>query len=86
MEILRFLKWGWAGLEVWQRMFILAVSLQGIALFFDKHWAIAISGLGMLILIVYLSKWAFIDPLKSSWSRYKAHRNALLTKIKNSDV
>jgi hypothetical protein len=66
-------------------MFILAVSLQGLALFFDKSLAIAISGIGMLILLVYLSKWAFLDPLKSSWSRYKAHRNELLTKIKNSD-
>lgn len=84
-EISRFVVWMWTGLENWQKMFVVAIVLQAVALFMDKSWGVAVSGAGMAILAIYLFKWIIWDPLKSNWGRYKEHRNSLLTTIKNSD-
>jgi len=39
---------------------------------------------GMTLLLVVFFKWFVLDPLKSSWARYKEQRNQLLTTIKDS--
>jgi len=37
------------------------------------------------IFFVYTFKWAVWDGVRDSWTKYKAHRNQLLTTIKNSE-
>jgi dolichyl-phosphate-mannose--protein O-mannosyl transferase len=40
---------------------------------------------GMILLLIVFFKWFMLDPLKTSWTRYKEQRNSLLTTIKESD-
>ncbi len=84
-EIINFLSWQWRRFEVWQKMFIFSMFLQGVAFPLDKPWSLYISGLGLFIILAWMSKWLIWDGVKNSWESYKKSRNELLTTIKNSD-
>lgn len=83
-EILGFIGWTWSKFETWQKMFVFSMFLQGVALPMSKPWDLAVSGLGLTIILAYLLKWMVWDGVKTSWAKYKTHRNELLTTIKDS--
>lgn len=86
-EIFGFLKWHWDNWSVDQRFYMLAAFLIGCGL---KD---AITGdgpnilmqTGLAILFAIFLKWFVWEPVCDSWSKYRVHRNDLLTKIKMSD-
>jgi hypothetical protein len=84
-EIWSFLHWNWQRFEGWQKMFMFAMFLQGAGWGMSGDKGLYISGLGMGIILSYLLKWFVWDAIKSSWAKYKSHRNELLTTIKDSD-
>jgi Na+-driven multidrug efflux pump len=84
-EIWSFLCWNWQSWEGWQKMFVFAMFLQGAGWGMSSGLGMYVSGLGAGIILSYLLKWIVWDGLKSSWSKYKSHRNELLTTIKESD-
>lgn len=84
MELFRWLRWTWSTCESWQKMFIFAMFLQGAGFGMGGNYGIYVTGLGMTIVFCYLMKWFVYDSLKASWAKYKEHRNALLTTIKDS--
>ena len=85
MEILRFLRWQWRKFELWQRLFIFAMFIQGVGLAMAPPWSVWISGLGAAIVLGYLIKWAVWDNIKASWRRYQEERNQLFKTIRDSD-
>ncbi len=84
-EFLGFLRWGWVNFETWQRAFILAAFLQGVGWTLGGQWGPWIALAGAMIILGFLLKWCVWDAIKSSWAKYKQHRNELLTTIKTSD-
>lgn len=84
-EIWGYLQWMWQGFEGWQKMFIFAMFLQGLAIPMEnKDHALWVSGVGMAIVFGYILKWVVWDQIRASWAKYKQHRNELLTTIKNA--
>lgn len=84
-EIIGFIRWGWSSFESWQKIFIAAMLLQILGWFAPSPWGQWISGLGFAVVIGFMIKWFLIDPISASWTKYKQHRNSLLTTIKTSD-
>jgi hypothetical protein len=86
-EIFGFLKWHWDQWSVDQRFYMLAAFFVGCGL----KDAIAGDGpnilmqIGLAILVAIFLKWFVWEPVQASWSKYRIHRNELLTKIKTSD-
>jgi len=81
-----FIRWLFSGLELWHWVLILSLVLNVSSLFaLGTEIASPMNTAGMFLLLVVFFKWFMLDPLKSSWTRYKAHRNGLLTTIKDSD-
>ena len=83
-EVIGYLRWVWQSFEFWQKMFILAMLLQGFGWGLGGDQGLWFSGVGMAIVIGYMLKWCVWDQIRSSWAKYRAHRNELLTTIKQA--
>jgi len=83
-EIVGFIRWGWNNFEFWQKAFILAMTLQLVSIPLSSPYNLYAAGIGMTIIVAFLAKWIFWDSMRASWAKYKAHRNELLTTIKDS--
>lgn len=83
-EIFKYIHWVWTNFEFWQKMFIFALFLQGISLGLQEPYNFWILRLSVAIILFFFVKWAVWDGVKSSWAKYKDHRNKLLTTIKTS--
>lgn len=84
-EQIRFVRWLFSGLELWQWVLLLSLFLNLSSLFFlgtELASDMNTAGMGLLLLVTF--KWFVLDPLKASWARYKEQRNNLLTTIKDS--
>jgi hypothetical protein len=84
-EIIGWLKFTWTNWELWQKTFILAMCLQVIGWCIPGNAGWTISGIGFSIVMFFMLKWFVWESIKSSWAKYKSHRNELLTTIKESD-
>jgi hypothetical protein len=85
-EQIKFVRWLFSGLELWQWLMLTSMFLNVGSLFaIGTEMSSNMNLAGMSILLVVCSKWFVIDPLRVSWARYKEQRNTLLTTIKNSD-
>lgn len=85
-EQIQFVRWLFSGLEIWQWLMLISLFLNVGSLFaIGTEISSKMNLAGMSILLVVCSKWFVIDPLMTSWSRYKEQRNTLLTTIKDSD-
>ena len=81
-----FERWLFSGLEVWQWVLLTSLLLNVGSLFaLGTEISSGMNMAGMTLLLVVTFKWFVWDGLKASWTRYKEHRNTLLTTIKNSD-
>ena len=85
-EQIRFVRWWFSKLELWQ-WFLLASLLLNVGSLFAIGTEISsdMNLAGMVLLLIVFFKWAVWDSLKTSWTRYKEQRNSLLTTIKDSD-
>ena len=84
-EFLGFLRWTWSNFQGWQKMFMFAMFLQGLGWGMGGEWGIWVTGIGLCIVFGFMLKWFVWDSISASWTKYKSHRNELLTTIKNSD-
>ena len=84
-EVFNFLRWGYGNLQLWQKMFIFAMFLQGVGWTLGGEYGQYAVFAGISIVFGYLFKWAVWDSVKQSWANYKKHRNELLTTIRTSD-
>jgi dolichyl-phosphate-mannose--protein O-mannosyl transferase len=84
-EQIRFVRWLFSGLELWQWLMLVSMLLNVGSLFaIGTEVSSNMNLAGMIILLLVCTKWFMIDPLKVSWTRYKEQRNTLLTTIKDS--
>jgi len=86
LEILRFVRWGFSGLDIWKCLLLASLVLNLSSLFYlgtELSSNMNLAGNGLLV-IVFL-KWFVWDMIQHSWNRYKEDRNSLLTTIKKSD-
>ncbi len=85
MEIIRFIKWGIAKLELWQWAFILSGLLSIFSLLAPQPWNNYMNGFSLGIVFTFFFKWAIIDSIRSSWHKYREERNKLFGVIKDSE-
>jgi uncharacterized membrane protein len=84
-EQIGFIRWWFSKLELWQ-VFLLASLLLNVGSLFAIGTEISsnMNLIGMVLLLIVVFKWAVLDSLKTSWTRYKEQRNSLLNTIKDS--
>jgi hypothetical protein len=84
-EQIGFIRWWFSKLELWQWVLVLSLVLNIGSLFaIGTELSSPLNTAGMFLLLVVFFKWFMLDPLKTSWARYKELRNSLLTTIKDS--
>jgi hypothetical protein len=84
-EQIGFIRWWFSKLELWQWVLVLSLVLNIGSLFaIGTELSSPLNTAGMFLLLVVFFKWFMLDPLKTSWARYKEQRNSLLTTIKDS--
>lgn len=84
-EVIGYVKWTWSQQETWQKWFIVGMFFVGASLSAEGTVQQILVAVPACIFGFYLTKWAVWDNFKSSWAKYKQHRNELLTTIKESD-
>ena len=87
MEVFRFLKWHWDKWSFSHRAYMIGAFCMGCGI----PDAIKGNGPNIMMMIglgfwfaIFL-KWFVWEPTRDSWAKYRAHRNELLTAIKDSD-
>ena len=84
-EILGFIAWQWRKWELWQRIYIVGMTVfLGAVLLptpYDVYVVLALTG----AILAWTFKWAVWDNLQANWQKYRQERNQLFTTIKNSD-
>ncbi len=84
-EVFKFIRWAFSGLEIWQWVLILSLVFNvGSVFAIGTSIASNMNAIGMSLLVIVFFKWFVWDMVKASWTRYKEHRNELLTTIKDS--
>ena len=85
-EQIGFIRWWFSKLELWQWILLSSLLLNVGSLFaIGTEISSNMNLAGMVLLLIVFFKWFMLDPLKTSWTRYKEQRNSLLTTIKESD-
>ena len=84
-EFFRWMHWVWRRQERWQKLWIVAMFFMGMGLSAEGWAKIVVMSVPAAIFGFYVIKWIFWDTVRSSWLKYKEHRNHLLTTIRNSD-
>jgi hypothetical protein len=85
-EQIGFVRWWFSKLELWQWILLSSLLLNVGSLFaLGTSISSNMNLIGMILLLIVFFKWFVLDPLKTSWLRYKEQRNSLLTTIKDSD-
>jgi len=84
-EFIGWIQWSWFNFQFWQKAFIFAIAIQAISWLFPLPVGLYLSSFGVAIILGFIFKWAIWDTARSSWTKYKAYRNELLSTIKNSE-
>lgn len=83
-EIAGFLRYCWHGMDTWARLLILSVMLNIAAVFVPEYLRLYLQIAAWSIIFSLLFKIAVWDWFLDKWTKYKNHRNELLTTIKDS--
>ena len=83
-NILNFLRYGWSSWELWQRAIILSLILNVSSIFVPSPWGLYMTYVGWSVLILVVIKSIWFPMIQEKWTKYKNHRNELLTTIKDS--
>jgi hypothetical protein len=84
-EILGFFKWTWSNWELWQKAIILSFVLNIGSIFAASPWGQYMTYVGWGILLIVVIKDLWFPMIREKWTKYKNHRNELLTTIRDSD-
>lgn len=85
MNVIRFIQWQWQKLELWQKLFVFAMFLQGLGWTRGDEIGQWIGLSGLAIILAFMTKWFIWEPLRDNWIKYQEERQGLFDKIKNSD-
>lgn len=85
-EFFGWLSWVWRNWETWQKLWVVALFFIGMSLGLEGTARNVVIIIPITIFGYFMFKWAVVDTFKSSWTKYREHRNELLTTIKNSDA
>ena len=83
-EITRFLSYCWGSMDTWSRLLVLSVLLNISAVFVPEPVRLYLQVAGWSIIFSLFFKVAVWDWFLDKWTKYKNHRNELLTTIKDS--
>lgn len=84
-EFIGWLRWSWGRQERWQKLWLIAMFFMGMS-WNAEGWAkVALLAVPAAVFGFYITKWCVWDVFHASWTKYKQHRNELLTTIKRSD-
>lgn len=83
-EIAGFIRYCWGNLDTWARLLILSVILNLSAVFVPEPLRLPLQIAAWGIIFSLLFKIAVWDWFLDKWTKYKNHRNQLLTTIKDS--
>jgi ABC-type iron transport system FetAB permease component len=83
-EIAGFLRYCWHGMDTWARLLILSVMLNIASVFAPESMRLFLQIAGWSIIFSLFFKIAVWDWFLDKWTKYKNHRNQLLTTIKDS--
>jgi hypothetical protein len=84
-ELGRFVSYCWSSWEWWQKSLIINILLQAASWLFPQPYQTWVSGLGWAILIAVFVHFWWKEMFLTKWTKYRQHRNELLTTIKDSD-
>ena len=84
-NVLDFLGYCWSSWEWWQRAIIFSLILNVISIFVPSPWGLYMTYVGWSILAVVVIKDIWLPIVLEKWTKYKNHRNQLLTTIRDSD-
>ena len=83
-EFLSFLGYCWTSWATWQKAIILSFVLNISSIFVPLPWGLYMTYVGWAIILVVLIKDLWFPMVLEKWTKYKNHRNELLTTIKDS--
>lgn len=81
-EVFSFLKWQWQKWQLWQRVYITAMSCFLIAMLLPEPYSRYAVAIPIAILFGMIGKWWIWDNIKESWSKYKQEKKELFNVIK----
>jgi hypothetical protein len=84
-EILGFIAWQWRKWELWQRIFIVSMSVFVGAILLPEPYDVYVVLALTFAMLAWTFKWAVWDNLRANWQKYLEERNSLFTTIKDSD-
>lgn len=84
MEILRYLNWVWRNWELWQKTFVVAMTLNVTSALAPAPYNQYLLMAGILPLFVWTCKWWIWDRAIESYKEYKKQRDGLFDEIKGN--
>ena len=84
-EILGFIAWQWSKWELWQRIFIVSMTVFVGAILLPEPYDVYVVLALMGVMLAWTFKWAVWDNLRANWQKYREERNRLFKIIKDSD-
>ena len=83
-NIFSFLFYCWNSWKLWQKLIILSVVMNIVSAFVSQPWNYYLGIAAISIIAGMFLVWWVNDMLIPKWKDWKAHRNELLTTIKES--
>lgn len=77
-----FVKWQYAKLEFWQKVFFVNFFIMGFTAFRTDDTSQAVFVCTMLLPFLFMVKWFVIDSIVDSWKRFKEDKANLFNTIK----
>lgn len=84
-EIAGFIAWQWRKWELWQRIFIVSMTVFVGAVFLPEPYDMYVVATLMAVMLGWTFKWAVWDNVRANWQKYREERNRLFKTIKDSD-
>ena len=81
-DFLLFVKWQYAKLEFWQKVFIVSSFVMGFTAFRTDELSRVLFWTSLMIPVVYMFKWFVIDSMIENWKRFKKEKANLFNTIK----
>jgi hypothetical protein len=81
-EVFLFLKWQWKRWQLWQKIYLAAMSSFLIAVLLPAPYGKYALLIPVTVVFVSVGKWWIWDMMKESWLKYKSEKKQLLDVIK----
>jgi hypothetical protein len=84
-NLLDFLGYCWSSWETWQKAIIFSLILNVSSIFVPSPWGLYMTYVGWSIIGIVVIKDIWFTMVREKYTKYKNHRNQLLTTIRDSD-